>query len=124
MSSMKPMALAAREPRGPAEMVFTLMPYFRPASKDRTLVSLSSAAFALLMPPPYPARIVMCQQRVFFLWILLRCTQVIRVQGHSQAKYLETLYEGLDSLLRLTIIVAHVDSQPHILLTSQDVRIF
>lgn len=27
MSSMKPMALAAREPRGPAEMVFTRTPY-------------------------------------------------------------------------------------------------
>lgn len=52
MSSMKPMALAAREPRGPAEMVFTRTFHLRPASKARTLVSDSSAALAELMPPP------------------------------------------------------------------------
>jgi len=55
MSSMKPMALAAREPSGPAEMVLTRTPHLRPASYASTRVSLSSAAFALLMPPPYPA---------------------------------------------------------------------
>jgi hypothetical protein len=48
--------LAAREPRGPAEMVFTRTPNFRPASKASTLVSDSRAAFAELMPPPYPAQ--------------------------------------------------------------------
>ena len=52
MSSMKPMALAAREPRGPALMVLTRTWYFRPASYASMRVSLSSAAFALLMPPP------------------------------------------------------------------------
>ena len=52
MSSMKPMALAAREPRGPAEIVLTRMPYLRPASYESTRVSLSNAALALLMPPP------------------------------------------------------------------------
>lgn len=44
--------LAAREPRGPAEMVLTRTPYLRPASKASTRVSDSSAAFAELMPPP------------------------------------------------------------------------
>jgi hypothetical protein len=52
MSSMKPMAFAAREPRGPAEMVLTRTPYLRPASYASTRVSLSRAALALLMPPP------------------------------------------------------------------------
>ena len=56
MSSMKPMALAALLPSGPAEMVFTRTLYFRPASYASTRVSDSSAAFAELMPPPYPAR--------------------------------------------------------------------
>ena len=50
--SMKPMALAARDPRGPAEMELTRMLYLRPASYASTRVSLSSAALALLMPPP------------------------------------------------------------------------
>ena len=54
MSSMKPMALAARLPSGPAEMVFTRTPHLRPASYASTRVSDSSAAFAELMPPPYP----------------------------------------------------------------------
>jgi hypothetical protein len=52
--SMMPIALAARDANGPAEIVFTLTPYFLPASNARVLVSLSSAAFADDMPPPYP----------------------------------------------------------------------
>jgi hypothetical protein len=52
ISPMKPMALAAREASGPALMQFTRWPQRRPASNARTRVSLSSAAFAELMPPP------------------------------------------------------------------------
>ena len=52
MSSMKPIAFAALDPNGPAEMVFTRMPHFLPASYARTWVSDSSAAFAEDMPPP------------------------------------------------------------------------
>ena len=52
MSSMKPIALAAREPRGPAEMVLTRIPHLRPASYASTWVSDSSAALAEDMPPP------------------------------------------------------------------------
>ena len=48
------MALAARDAYGPAEIVLTRAPNFRPASNDNTRVSLSSAAFAVDMPPPYP----------------------------------------------------------------------
>lgn len=51
---MNPMALAARDPKGPAEIVFTRIWNFLPASYARTLVSDSKAAFALLIPPPYP----------------------------------------------------------------------
>eukprot|EP00958_Prasinococcus_capsulatus_P001720 scaffold152_cov383-Prasinococcus_capsulatus_cf.AAC.3 len=36
MSSMKPIALAAREPSGPALMVFTRTPHLRPASHAST----------------------------------------------------------------------------------------
>jgi hypothetical protein len=54
IASMMPIALAAREAYGPAEMVFTRTPYLRPASNASTRVSLSSAAFAELIPPPYP----------------------------------------------------------------------
>jgi hypothetical protein len=43
MSSMKPIALAAREPRGPALMVLTRTECLRPASQASTLVSDSSA---------------------------------------------------------------------------------
>jgi hypothetical protein len=45
-------ATAAREARGPAEMVLILMPYFLPASQARTRVSDSSWALAEDMPPP------------------------------------------------------------------------
>lgn len=48
------MALAAREPKGPAEMVFTRIWNFLPASYASTRVSDSNAALALLIPPPYP----------------------------------------------------------------------
>ena len=41
-----PIALAARDANGPAEMVFTRIPYLRPASKDKVRVSDSSAALA------------------------------------------------------------------------------
>src|SRR6185437_6904250 len=51
---MMPMALAAREAHGPAEMQFRRTPYLRPASYARTRVSLSRAALADDMPPPYP----------------------------------------------------------------------
>ncbi len=44
------MAMAAREARGPAEMVLMRMPYLRPASHARTLVSDSSCALAEDMP--------------------------------------------------------------------------
>ena len=50
--SMKPMALAAREAHGPAEMVLTRTPQRRPASKASVRVSASSAALADDMPPP------------------------------------------------------------------------
>jgi len=46
------MALAAREASGPAEIVFTRTPYWRPASKASVRVSLSSAALAYDIPPP------------------------------------------------------------------------
>src|SRR6266702_3689866 len=52
--SILPIALAAREASGPAEMVFTRTLYWRPASKASVRVSLSSAAFAEDMPPPEP----------------------------------------------------------------------
>ena len=51
---MIPIALAAREAYGPAEIVFTRRPSLRPASYASTRVSLSSAAFADDIPPPYP----------------------------------------------------------------------
>src|SRR2546423_15720631 len=51
---MNPIALAARDAYGPALMVFTRTPYFRPASNASVRVSLSSAAFADDIPPPYP----------------------------------------------------------------------
>ena len=50
--SIIPMALAARDANGPALMVFTRTPHFRPASYDSVRVSDSSAAFADDMPPP------------------------------------------------------------------------
>ena len=50
----RPMALAAREASGPAEMVFTRTPNRRPASNARVRVSDSSAALADDIPPPYP----------------------------------------------------------------------
>jgi len=46
------MAEAARDLRGPAEMVLTRIWYSWPASQASTLVSLSSCALAELMPPP------------------------------------------------------------------------
>ena len=52
LRSMMPMALAARDASGPAEMVLTRSPHRRPASKASTRVSLSSAALADDMPPP------------------------------------------------------------------------
>lgn len=52
--SMKPMAVAAREAHGPAEIAFTRTPQRRPASKARVRVSASSAALADDIPPPYP----------------------------------------------------------------------
>ena len=55
---MKPMALAALEPNGPALMVFTRMPHFLPASNANTLVSDSKAALAEDIPPPYPGMIL------------------------------------------------------------------
>src|ERR1019366_2339938 len=51
-----PMALAARDANGPALMQLTRCPHLRPASHARTRVSLSRAAFALDMPPPYPGK--------------------------------------------------------------------
>src|SRR5579872_1044050 len=49
-----PIALAAREAKGPALMQLTRWPHLRPTSQARTRVSLSSAALALDIPPPYP----------------------------------------------------------------------
>ena len=54
IAPMIPIALAARDAKGPALTTFTRAPHFRPASYARTRVSLSSAAFAELIPPPYP----------------------------------------------------------------------
>src|SRR5690242_1221304 len=54
MRSMMPIALAARDASGPAEIVFTRAPHLRPASYASVRVSLSSAALADDMPPPYP----------------------------------------------------------------------
>eukprot|EP00281_Chroomonas_sp_CCMP1168_P015899 CAMPEP_0206216138 /NCGR_PEP_ID=MMETSP0047_2-20121206/2563_1 /ASSEMBLY_ACC=CAM_ASM_000192 /TAXON_ID=195065 /ORGANISM="Chroomonas mesostigmatica_cf, Strain CCMP1168" /LENGTH=196 /DNA_ID=CAMNT_0053638469 /DNA_START=156 /DNA_END=742 /DNA_ORIENTATION=+ len=53
-SSDLPMADAARDLKGPAEIAFTRTPHFRPASHASIRVSDSSCAFALDMPPPYP----------------------------------------------------------------------
>src|SRR5687768_17466364 len=50
--SMMPIALAARDAHGPAEIALMRTPYLRPASNARTLVSLSSAALADDIPPP------------------------------------------------------------------------
>ena len=50
----RPIALAARDASGPALMVFTRRPNLRPASNARVRVSLSSAALADDIPPPYP----------------------------------------------------------------------
>src|SRR5258708_30040094 len=50
----RPIALAARDASGPALMQLTRCPHLRPASHASTRVSLSRAAFALDMPPPYP----------------------------------------------------------------------
>src|SRR3954451_9851627 len=52
--SMMPMAEAAREAQGPAEVTFTRCPQRRPAPEASTRVSLSSAASADDIPPPYP----------------------------------------------------------------------
>src|SRR2546428_7203567 len=51
---MDPIALAARDAYAPALMVFPRAPYLRPASNASVRVSLSSAALADDMPPPYP----------------------------------------------------------------------
>src|ERR1041385_4899908 len=52
MRWMSPIALAAREASGPAEMGLTRTPNRRPASKASVRVSDSSAAFADDIPPP------------------------------------------------------------------------
>src|ERR1051325_4123699 len=52
--SMMPIALAARDAYGPAEIALTRIPHRRPASNASVRVSLSSAAFADDIPPPYP----------------------------------------------------------------------
>ena len=52
MLPMNPIALAAREAHGPAEMLFTRAPNSRPASNASVRVSDSSAALAEDMPPP------------------------------------------------------------------------
>src|SRR3954462_12204083 len=54
---MVPIALAARDASGPAEMVLTRMPHLRPASNASGRVSLSSAPWADDMPPPYPGTV-------------------------------------------------------------------
>src|SRR4051812_38000123 len=54
MVSMKPMAVAARDAQGPAEMALTRTAQRRPASNARVRVSASSAALAEDIPPPYP----------------------------------------------------------------------
>ena len=54
IASMIPMALAARDANGPALIVFTRSPWRRPASYASVRVSLSSAALADDIPPPYP----------------------------------------------------------------------
>ena len=51
---MMPIALAARDANGPAEITLTRWPHARPASYASNRVSDSSAAFADDMPPPYP----------------------------------------------------------------------
>src|SRR6478735_12549342 len=52
--SMIPIALAARDASGPAEIVFTRHPNRLPASNANVRVSLSRAVFANDIPPPYP----------------------------------------------------------------------
>src|SRR5688572_30685893 len=52
--SMNPIADAAREAQGPAEIALIRTPQRRPASKARVRVSASSAALAEDIPPPYP----------------------------------------------------------------------
>ena len=55
---MNPIAFAARLLNGPADTVLTPILRFLPASKASTRVSLSSAAFAELISPPYPGMIL------------------------------------------------------------------
>jgi len=45
------MAMAARDARGPAEMVLTRMPYLRPASHASTCVCARSKSYERLYPP-------------------------------------------------------------------------
>src|SRR6185503_9515819 len=52
--SMNPMAEAARDAQGPAEIALMRTPHRRPASKASVRVSASSAALADDIPPPYP----------------------------------------------------------------------
>src|SRR3569623_328307 len=56
--SIMPIALAARDASGPAEIVLTRMPTRRPASYASTRVSLSRAAFAAAIPPRIEQRLL------------------------------------------------------------------
>ena len=88
---MKPIALAAREAYGPALIVLTRRPYLRPASKASVRVSLSSAAFAEDMPPPYPGT-----ARSLAMYVSEMTEPPGRISGASRAsrptsEYAETL---------------------------------
>src|SRR5437868_9875035 len=74
------MALAAREASGPAEIVFTRTPYLRPASNARVRVSLSSAALADDIPPPYPGT-----TRSLAMYVSERKDPPGRISGASRA---------------------------------------
>src|SRR5690242_3595108 len=74
------MALAARDASGPAEIVFTRRPYLRPASYARVLVSLSRAALADDIPPPYPGT-----TRSLAMYVKDRAEPPGRISGPSRA---------------------------------------
>jgi len=74
------MALAAREANGPAEIVLTRMPCLRPASNASVRVSLSSAAFAEDIPPPYPGT-----TRSLAMYVRERNDPPGRMRGPSRA---------------------------------------
>ncbi len=80
---MKPMAFAARDPSGPAEMELTRTENLRPASYASTRVSDSSADLADDIPPPYPAGVRHSLMVIRRVWQL--CSLAVAVWNADQA---------------------------------------